>query len=332
MVKMAYSHKRGIYSYAAPPNSLPGRECVTHVNLILYSHMVLITLLSDVLNLHCLPDLTSFKKGSELLENSNTGASQTQTNPNQPKPAQPMLVYELTRPREFKYGGELTAEESRRCVSQTQFGPEWEPYGKRGAEVENICGVFSAEESGRDELCTLSERLESVAFRVPTPFGQQIELFHLNGHVTLINAPGLKKLLGFKGVRGFERLEGLTRDLFLPEDTVGRVHMGVFSTCLGKRLQTDPSCYLENRVEVLTPWMGVQSRLEQNNVVRLSVMDWACVGLPEELRPVANDLVITGKGSALHRFKWANLVWTLDGERATLDACQRVSDAVAEMC
>jgi hypothetical protein len=243
-----------------------------------------------------------------------------------------MLVYELTRPREYKYGGELTAEESQRCVSQTHFGPEWDPYGKRAAEVENICGMFSAEVSGSDELCQLSERLGSVCFRVPSPFGQQNEMFHLNGHVTLINAPGLKKSLGFKGVRGFERLDSLSRDLLLPEDTVGKVHMGVFSTCLGKRLQTAPCCYLENRVEVLTPWIGIQSRLEQTNVVRLSVMDWTRVGLPEELWPIANDLVITGKGSALHRFKWANLPWTLDGERATLDACQRVSDALASMC
>ena len=72
------------------------------------------------------------------------------------------------------------------------------------------------------------------------------------------------------------------------------------------------------------------------NVVRLGVRDWAAVGLEDALRPVTNDIVLTGKGSSLHRFTWSSaacgLQWTREAEDALVAACQRVSDEIRRVC
>jgi len=242
--------------------------------------------------------------------------------------APPLLLFELKNPREFKYGGELTEEESRRLVKRVELAPCWAPHPRKTVEVENICGVFS----GCFEASEMNSQLERVCFKVCSPFGVQREISHIHGHVTVINAPGLKKSISFKGVKGLDRLDALRMDMLLPVNAVGRVHMGIFLSFIGKRLQTDLHCYLENQVVKRAPWLQIDSRFEQNNLVRLSVLDWSFVGLPVELRPIANDLVVTGKGSLLHRFKWANIPWTKDGERAIVQACQFVADAVEGLC
>jgi hypothetical protein len=133
----------------------------------------------------------------------------------------------------------------------------------------------------------------------------------------------------------------LVSDCLLPDATVAKVHMGVFSSFLGRRLQTCPGCYLENKIlcgfHPSYQWLGVESRcLDQINVVRLGVRDWEGVGLDKAYRPVANDIVVTCKGSVMHRFTWngtgCGLAWTREAEDAVLAACQRVSDAIAEIC
>ena len=75
---------------------------------------------------------------------------------------------------------------------------------------------------------------------------------------------------------------------------------------------------------------------DQINVVRLAVSDWTSTGLDKAFWPVANDIVVTCKGSVLHRFTWngtgCGLAWTREAEDAILAVCQRVSNAIAEIC
>ena len=76
--------------------------------------------------------------------------------------------------------------------------------------------------------------------------------------------------------------------------------------------------------------------MDQFNVVRLGVVDWGAMGLDEAFRPWANDIVLTSKGSLMHRFTWnapmSGLEWTQEAEEAISRACLRVSDAIAVAC
>ena len=239
-----------------------------------------------------------------------------------------MILFELKNPREYKYGQTLNQSEIPRCVRETPLSPRWQPYPRRTVEVENISGTFS----GTYEASLMDPRLANVCFKVPTPFGMQKEIYHVNGHVSVMNAPGLKKAVNFKGVKGFKRVMEIALDLLMPEGSYGAVHMGVFSSCIGKRLQTSEWGYLENRIRQGISWLQIEARIEQNNVIRLSVVNWDAVGLPQPYRPIGNDMVITGKGSILHRFKWPSMQWTLEAEHAVIEACQRTSDFIGSIC
>ena len=274
-----------------------------------------------------------------------------------------MLLCELQHPSEYKYGGVLTGEERARCVRETELPGEWDPYPRRPVEIENICGrfeQFQVDGGWRG----VDERLRSVTFKSPTPFGAQTELFHLRGQVlslatllwylllkhanialthtqmTARCAPGLEKTIGFKGVRGYDGLREMIGDAFLPETTVAKVHMAVLGSCIGRRVQTSPGCYIENRVGVpggALHWLRVGGRsIDQFNVVRLYVWRWDAVGLDPALRPVANDIVLTCRGSILHRLTWngagCGLEWTQESQAAVAAACQRVADALGGVC
>ena len=247
-----------------------------------------------------------------------------------------MKLFELKDPVEHKYGGELTPGELNRCVRETVLSPAWSPYPVRLVEVETICGRL-ANFGGSEGWSGMSKQLKSVCAKSTSPFGAQTELFHLRGQLTARNAPGLEKAIGFKGVRGHEAIRELIRDSLLPDETKGKVHMAVFSSFIGRRIQTSPGCYLENKVNREMPWLAVEGRcMDQFNVVRLGVRDWAAMGLPERFCPFGNDIVLTGRGSLLHRFTWngeeGGLEWTREAEDAISVACQRVSDAIREAC
>lgn len=247
-----------------------------------------------------------------------------------------MLLFELKDPMEHKYGGALTPEEQKRCVRETVLSPVWAPYPARPVEVDSICGRLS-NFGGGDGWSGMSDRLSSVCSRSPAPFGAQTELFHIGGQLTARSAPGLEKAIGFKGVRGFDAMREMIRDSLLPEATGGKVHMAVFSSFIGRRIQTSPGCYLENKVARELPWLYVECRcMDQFNVVRLGVCDWGRMGLEERFRPKGNDIVLTARGSLLHRFTWdgvnQSLEWTKEAEDAIRGACQRVSDAVRAAC
>lgn len=247
-----------------------------------------------------------------------------------------MLLFELKDPVEHKYGGDLTPEESRRCVRETVLSPSWGPYPVREVEVETVCGRLE-NFAGDQGWSGMSDQLKSVCFKSPAPFGAQTELFHLRGQLTARSAPGLVKAIGFKGVRGHDALQELIRDSLLPEGTISKVHMAVFSSFIGQRIQTSPGCYLENKVVRLMPWLLVEGRcMDQFNVVRLAVSDWGAVGLDARYRPWANDIVLTSRGSLMHRFTWnapmCGLSWTKEAEEAICRACQRVSDEIGRAC
>ncbi len=181
-------------------------------------------------------------------------------------------------------------------------------------------------------------RLSSVCFRTDSPFGKQQEMFHVSGHITVRCTPGLPRSMIFKGAKGADSVIRLMDDLFLDRrTTVPLVHMGVISSCMGVRLQTSQCCYLENRVSegagtMHGGWMAVEARSpDQCNIVRLSVKDWTGLLLPS-LIPVSNDIVITSKGSVVHRFSWTGLPWDDCVERDVLGACESVAKAIASVC
>ena len=249
-----------------------------------------------------------------------------------------MIVYELSNPSELKYGGALTQEESERCRTQTLLeSPRWAPYPRRSCQVENICGRFLRRGNGSFlGPPELESELKGVSYRLDSPFGPQTELFHLAGHVTYRTTPGLPRSMIFKGLKGVGGLDSLRGDMAIGDDVQSVVHMGVVGSCLGARLQTEQDCYLENRVWNRAGvfgggWLAVDPRTpDQCNVVRLSVVKWEhpTPSLPERLLPICNDIVLTGKGSLLHRFQWRGLVWNAETEAALVASCQRVADAV----
>lgn len=239
-----------------------------------------------------------------------------------------MLLYTLSNPTEHKFGGSLTPSETERCQTQmTLDSPRWAPYPRKTCQVENVCGRFLLATAGVHwGAPALDDRLQGASFRVTSPFGLQTELYHLAGHVTSRATPGLPGSMIFKGVRGMEGLAQLKKDLLLDtEPVVASIHMAVVGSCLGNRLQTSQGCYLENKVDRLD-WLSVGSRsLDQCNVVRLNVSKW---DLPLPLTPLSNDMVVTGKGSVVHRLTWEGLVWTRDTEDTILSTCERVVERI----
>lgn len=257
-----------------------------------------------------------------------------------------MLLYELASPVEHKYGGVLSDEQAARCTRQTELdSPRWAPYAWRKPLVENICGKFVVQTAPlsytsclNNQRVAIDSRLNSVCFRTDSPFGRQQEMFHVDGHVTARCTPGLPRSMIFKGAKGVQSVANLMRDLLLDQErTIPLVHMGVVSSCIGSRLQTSHCCYLENRViegcgAMLGKWLAVEARTpDQCNIVRLSVRDWSDL-LPVALTPTSNDIVITGKGSVVHRFAWHELPWGEHVEQEILGACERVVDAISSAC
>ena len=121
----------------------------------------------------------------------------------------------------------------------------------------------------------------------------------------------------------------------LDDTTQAHVHMAVFTSFLGIRLQTTEWCYLENRVyDEYGPfkggWMRVEPRLlDQCNLIRLSVVDFKRL-LPSrpDLHPISNDLVITSRGSLTLRYTWSAAHWTAATEREMLRVCNEIADAI----
>lgn len=249
-----------------------------------------------------------------------------------------MRLYTLANPTEHKFGGTLTPSEEERCQTRiTLESPRWAPYPWRSCRVENVCGRFLLDGAGANwGAPVLDDRLSPVSFRVSSPFGLQTELYHLSGHVTSRATPGLPKSMIFKGVRGAAGLASLRKDMLLEgEPVVSSVHMAVVGCCLGARLETSQGCYLENRVAegaggLRGGWLAVGSRsLDQCNVVRLGVREWAQLSLlPGALAPLSNDIVVTGKGSLVHRLTWEGLAWDEGTEAAVLEACERVAGEI----
>jgi hypothetical protein len=213
----------------------------------------------------------------------------------------------------------------------SEHGPEHGP--EPVPEHEGLTKQYISCLSGK----RLDPRLDSVCFRNDSPFGKQFELFHIAGHVTVRSTPGLPRSVIFKGVKGVAGTDELARDLFMHESVFPLVHMGVISSCLGLRLQTSQCCYLENKVSssvgsMRGGWMRVEPRsIDQCNIVRLSVRKWPD-SLPEHLIPLSNDIVITGKGSVMHRFAWSGVPWTEANEQAVLDVCAWVAGEISLEC
>ena len=65
------------------------------------------------------------------------------------------------------------------------LGSKFSPYPKRGAQIENLCGMFGQ----RVEMGNLPGLIVDVS----TPFGVQHELYHIDGNVTVNQGRGFFK-------------------------------------------------------------------------------------------------------------------------------------------
>ena len=84
-----------------------------------------------------------------------------------------------------------------------------------------------------------------------------------------------KHSLHFKGCQGMLGVERLARSLMLPT-CESRVHMGVFSVNLGKRVYTSIGCFMENRISERFKGIRVVCRmLDDNIVIRLRIKNFA---------------------------------------------------------
>lgn len=82
---------------------------------------------------------------------------------------------------------------------------------------------------------------DSVTFTGNSFFGSHHEMYHEAGCVYVY-----KNSLHFKGCQGIQGVNRVARSLLL-QSYECRVHMGVFSVNLGKRVYTGIGCFMENR-------------------------------------------------------------------------------------
>lgn len=64
-------------------------------------------------------------------------------------------------------------------------GAKFRPYPRRGAQIENLCGIFGQRVEVRN-LCGLM-------VDASTPFGMQHEMFHIEGNVNVSQGRGMFK-------------------------------------------------------------------------------------------------------------------------------------------
>lgn len=198
------------------------------------------------------------------------------------------------------------------------------PYARQKARIENLCGTFSEYVSmaGLD--------------RVSRGAGTQKEIFHLHGNVVISQGKG-----AFMGARGLHGIQRLARALSL-SSARNVVHMAVFTTKLGKRVQVSSNGLLETNLERHSEHLRVEGRMyEHTNTVRFAVTKFEApqFRIPKEMQPDNNDWMVTGKGMIIIRFSWKGvdderrgLAWTREAEDACLGLCERVTEWLRCCC
>ena len=195
---------------------------------------------------------------------------------------------------------------------------------KTPATVKNLCGRFT----------TCLQRYlshEAVAAQsVVGFFGKHVTMHHLQGTATVH-----KGVVYFKGCPGFPGLLELSRDLFMDTPRC-EVHMGVFKSCLGRRVCTDHGCFLEKCVSRRFGGMRAPTRpLEYTQAVKLKIENFDPQEFPHltgQLVPSSVDLTVTGSGVLLLRFSWKRCAWTEEAEAAVLRFCDWITGELRDCC
>jgi hypothetical protein len=196
------------------------------------------------------------------------------------------------------------------------------PYPRQPARIENLCGSF------RERI--FRENFATALVHTPSCFGDQPQLHHLEGNVTICGAKAC-----FMGARSFEGLARLSRAMRLSEPKCV-VYIGVFCVKLGVRIQVSPGGLLETNLRRHAGTVRVEGQLlENNNSLRFDVGNFEREGpfaLEPAYRPAHNDWTVTSKGTVILRMNWSRIEWSQQCEDACLRMCERAADALRECC
>ena len=196
------------------------------------------------------------------------------------------------------------------------------PVRRRPARVRNLCGHFST--------ALEAWRHSGVAVRSREPFGDHLEMHHLEGSVT-----SFQHYVQFKGCTGFRGVEAIARDLFLERPDC-QVHMGVFCASVGRKIHTAHGCYLENRLAHRFRSLRVCNRIfDMSTVVKLRIDKFDPDEMPHlsgNSAPKCADIHISGLGAVNIRATWARCRWSAEVEAHVLAWCDWLAGVVRECC
>ena len=194
------------------------------------------------------------------------------------------------------------------------------PYGATEPRVENLCGSFKER--------VFPENMQPALVHTMTCFGDQPQLHHLEGNVTLCSGKAC-----FMGARSFKGVEKLSKALCL-STPANVIYIGVFCMKLGKRVHVSDGGLLETNFNRFDGKIRVAGRLfEQCNTMRFEITNFKHKPffMEERFRPFRNDWTITGKGTVILRMTWKKMEWSQECEDACLDLCSRMA-GVLKIC
>jgi len=193
---------------------------------------------------------------------------------------------------------------------------------KLPARVRNLCGHFtSALEAGRHT---------GVSSRASEPFGDHVEMHHLEGSVT-----AFQHYVQFKGCTGMRGVSAIARDLFLEApDCV--VHLGVFAASVGRKVHTAHGCFLENRLAHRFRSLRVCCRIfDMSTVVKLRINRFDPDEMPllsGNCAPKCADILVSGQGAVKILLTWERCAWSEEVERRVLGWCDWLAEIIRERC
>ena len=167
-----------------------------------------------------------------------------------------------------------------------------------------------------------------VSVKTWQPFGDHLELYHLEGSVTVYD-----HCVHFKGCRGARSAAVLASDLCLDSPSCV-VHMGVFGASIGRKLHTGLGCFLENRLAHRFRSLRVCNRIfDMSTVVKLRIDRFDSAEMPHldgSCAPMCVDILISGNGAINVRMSWARCAWDQAVEDRVLAFCGWVAGIVRE--
>jgi len=205
-------------------------------------------------------------------------------------------------------------------ISIITLDDRFAPHSTKPARIENLCGFYLQYFDTRP--------FQQILHKKKTCFGQQRELYHLEGNLTINQGRA-----SFMGARSYAGLTRLGRTMRL-EDPSFAVHMAVLCLKLGRRAHVTSHGLMESNIARWDRHVRVEGRMfELCNTVRFTVQAYEGeFALDPALRPDNNDWAITGKGTVIARLTWVRLVWTAEAEAGILAFTNRVGEWLKECC